>query len=84
MQLLKEESIARQLDYYISYFLGLYPGYLPEILHFSPWMADYYSSLPIAGYWYHIQKCHVVFSKHSGCGTCYLKLSESEMPEAIL
>ena len=80
--IIKGESTARELGVdHMSYFLGLYPAYLPEMPHFFLRMADYYSSPPIAAYWYYIQNCHVILPKHTACGICHLKFSESEMPE---
>ena len=80
--IIKGESTARELGVdHMSHFLGLYPAYLPEIQHFCLRMADYYSSLPIAAYWYHIQKCHVMLPKQTDCGICHLKFSEFKMPE---
>ena len=67
----------------MSHFVGLYPAYLPEMQHFCLRMADYYSSPPIAAYWYSIQNCHVILPKHTDCGICHLKFSESEMPEVF-
>ena len=80
--IIKGESTARELGVdHISHFLGLYPDYHPEMQHFCLRLSDYYSLSPIAAYWYHIQKCHVILPKHTDCGIFLLKFSESEMPE---
>ena len=82
--IIKGESTTGELWVdHISHFLGLYPAYLPEMQHFCLRMADYYSSPPIAAYWYYIQKCHVIFPKHSDCEICLLKFFRTEMPEVF-